>query len=108
MNFCGYFSAEDAGRLAPFKDDKRKDTKNSQFVASSVLVVKATGRIETSLVPPWKSNREVILLFNRIINTNIISKFIIYRGFGDYSPINYNLSFLKEGKEASFPLLNFN
>ena len=88
MNFCVDFGAEDAGRLTPFKDDKPKDTENSPFEASSVLVVKATGRIETSLVPPWKSSREVILLFNRIINTNIISKFIIYRGFGDYSPIN--------------------
>ena len=55
MNFRGYFSAEDAGRLAPFKDDKQKDTKNSQFEAPSVLVVKATGRIETSLVPPLES-----------------------------------------------------
>ena len=28
--------------LVPFKDDKPKDTKNSPFEASSVLVVKAT------------------------------------------------------------------
>ena len=52
MNFCVDFGAEDAGRLTPFKDDKPKDTENSPFEASSVLVVKATGRIETSLVPP--------------------------------------------------------
>ena len=67
MNFCGYFSAEDAGRLAPFKDDKLKDTKNSQFEAPSVLVVKATGRIETSLVPPWKVNREEIILIIKLL-----------------------------------------
>ena len=76
MNFCGYFSAEDAGRLAPFKDDKQKDTKNSQFEAPSVLIVKATGRIETSLVPPWKSNREEIIKFNKLNNTNAINKIV--------------------------------
>ena len=42
MNFCVDFGAEDAGRLTPFKDDKPKDTENSPFEASSVLVVKAT------------------------------------------------------------------
>ena len=62
MNFGGYFSAEDAGRLPPFKDDKLKDTQNSQIEASSVLVIQATGRIETSLVPPWKVNREEIII----------------------------------------------
>ena len=41
MNFCVDFGAEDAGRLTPFKDDKPKDTENSPFEASSVLVVKA-------------------------------------------------------------------
>ena len=41
MNFWGYFGAEDAVRLLPFKDDKPKDTENSPFEASSVLVVKA-------------------------------------------------------------------
>ena len=41
MNFWGDFGAEDAGRLTPFKDDKLKDTENSPFEASSVLVVKA-------------------------------------------------------------------
>ena len=41
MNFCVDFGAEDAGRLTPFKDDKSKDTENSPFEASSVLVVKA-------------------------------------------------------------------
>ena len=44
MNFCVDFGAEDAGRLTPFKDDKPKDTENSPFEASSVLVVKATAR----------------------------------------------------------------
>ena len=52
MNFRVDFGAEDTGRLMPFKDDKPKDAKNSPFEASSVLVVKAMGRIETSLVPP--------------------------------------------------------
>ena len=42
MNFCVDFDAEDAGRLTPFKDDKPKDTENSPFEASSVLVVKAS------------------------------------------------------------------
>ena len=42
MNFCVDFGAKDAGRLTPFKDDKPKDTENSPFEASSVLVVKAT------------------------------------------------------------------
>ena len=42
MNFCVDFGAEDAGRLTPFKDDKPKDTENSPFEASSVLVVKAS------------------------------------------------------------------
>ena len=41
MNFCVDFGAKDAGRLTPFKDDKPKDTENSPFEASSVLVVKA-------------------------------------------------------------------
>ena len=41
MNFRGYFGAEDAGRLMPFKDDKPKDTENSPFEAASVSVVKA-------------------------------------------------------------------
>ena len=41
MNFCVDFGAEDAGRLTPFKDDKPKDTENSPFEASSVLIVKA-------------------------------------------------------------------
>ena len=36
MNFGVYFSAEDAGRLLPFKDDKLKDTKNSQFKAAEL------------------------------------------------------------------------
>ena len=34
------------------------------------------GRIETSLVPPWKNNREDIILFNKIINTNAINKIV--------------------------------
>ena len=67
MNFGVYFSTEDAGRLLPFKDDKLKDTKNSQFKAASVLVVKATGRIETSLVPPWRSNREEIIVIIKLL-----------------------------------------
>ena len=41
------FGAEDAGRLTPFKDDKPKDTENSPFEASSVLVVKANQNIFT-------------------------------------------------------------
>jgi len=41
MNFWVYFGAEDAVRLVPFKDDKEKDTENSPFEASLVLVVKA-------------------------------------------------------------------
>ena len=45
MNFCVDFGAEDAGRLTPFKDDKPKDTENSPFKASSVLVVKANGSL---------------------------------------------------------------
>ena len=40
------FGAEDAGRLTPFKDDKPKDTVNSPFEASSVLVVKASPLIQ--------------------------------------------------------------
>ena len=68
MNFWGDFGAEDAGRLTPFKDDKLKDTENSPFEASSVLVVKAMGRIETSLVPPWKSNRDEIILNNKMLD----------------------------------------
>ena len=47
MNFCVDFGAEDAGRLTPFKDDKPKDTGNSPFEASSVLVVKATFKTNT-------------------------------------------------------------
>ena len=46
MNFCVDFGAEDAGRLTPFKDDKPKDTENSPFEASSVLVVKASPLIQ--------------------------------------------------------------
>ena len=40
------------------------------------------GRIETSLVPPWKSNREEIILFNKIANTNVIIQivYIAYQG----------------------------
>ena len=34
------------------------------------------GRIETSLVPPWKNNREEIILFNKTINTNAINKMV--------------------------------
>ena len=51
----------------PFKDDKLKDTKNSQIEAPSVLVVKATGRIETSLVPPWRVNREEIIIIIKLL-----------------------------------------
>ena len=64
MNFRVDFGAEDTGRLMPFKDDKPKDAENSPFEAASVMVVKAMGRIETSLVPPWKSNRDEIILNN--------------------------------------------
>ena len=60
----------------PFKDDKPKDAKNSPFEASSVLVVKAMGRIETSLVPPWKSNRDEIILNNKIAKTNVINELV--------------------------------
>ena len=49
MNFCVDFGAEDAGRLTPFKDDKPKDTENSPFEASSVLVVKAKNRAAKKL-----------------------------------------------------------
>jgi len=42
MNFRVDLGAEDDGRLTPFKDDKPKDTENSTFEASSVLVVKAS------------------------------------------------------------------
>ena len=34
------------------------------------------GRIETSLVPPWKGKREEIILFNKISNTNVITQII--------------------------------
>jgi len=70
------FGAEDTGRLMPFKDDKPKDAKNSPFEASSVLVVKAMGRIETSLVPPWKGNMEEITLYNKIAKTNAINELV--------------------------------
>ena len=62
--------------LLPFKDDKTKCTENSQFEAASVLVVKATGRIETSLVSPWKGNREEIITINKIINTNVTKNLV--------------------------------
>ena len=42
MNFWGDFGAKDEVRLTPYKDDKPKDTENSSFEASSVLVVKAS------------------------------------------------------------------
>ena len=41
MNFRVDFGAEDEVRLSPFKDDNPKDTENSTFEASSLLVVKA-------------------------------------------------------------------
>ena len=41
MNFRVNFGAEDEDRLSPFKDDNPKDTENSPFEASSLLVVKA-------------------------------------------------------------------
>ena len=34
------------------------------------------GRIETSLVPPWKSNREEIITLNKLSNTNAINKMV--------------------------------
>ena len=42
MNFRVDFGAEDEVRLSPFKDDNPKDTENSTFEASSLLVVKAS------------------------------------------------------------------
>ena len=42
MNFRVDFGAEDEVRLSPFKDDNPKDTENSTFESSSLLVVKAT------------------------------------------------------------------
>ena len=62
--------------MLPFKDDKPKDAKNPPFEAASVLIVKATGRIETSLVPLWESNREEIITLNKIDNTNDINTLV--------------------------------
>ena len=45
MNFRVDFGAEGEVRLSPFKDDNPKDTENSTFEASSLLVVKARIRL---------------------------------------------------------------
>ena len=45
-------------------------------MVDSVLIVKATGRIETSLVPLWESNREEIITLNKFCNTNEINTLV--------------------------------
>ena len=50
MNFRVVFGAEDEVRLSPFKDDNPKDTENSTFEASSLLVVKAKRTYKTPVI----------------------------------------------------------
>ena len=60
-------------------DNKEKDYFQSLEAGSGsfVQVIRGDkGRIETSLVPPWKSNREEIITFNKLNNTNAINKMV--------------------------------
>ena len=54
MNFRVDFGAEDEVRLSPFKDDNPKDTENSTFEASSLLVVKARAMPENEKPPAMR------------------------------------------------------
>ena len=56
MNFRVDFGAEDEVRLSPFKDDNPKDTENSTFEASSLLVVKANVICKHRIIASKTSN----------------------------------------------------
>ena len=58
-------------------DNKEKDYFQSLEAGSGsfVQVIRGDkGRIETSLVPHWGSNREALNTFNKTINTNAYNK----------------------------------
>ena len=63
MNFQVDFGAEDEVRLSPFKDDNPKDTENSTFEASSLLVVKAIQCIFDSFIKAGFLHFEVVFSY---------------------------------------------